>query len=139
MQVVFLPKITAERVTPETPKKKLKECIVIAPPGADGSPWLKNFSPYAIGVCSGWMQVRGNIRRKNVDGAFALSDHADWNGLLSAIKETGAEKVYVTHGYQSAFSRYLNEHGIWSAEVKTEYGDDEEEIARISRNKCRNR
>ena len=91
------------------------------------STWLKKFSPYAIGVCSGWMQVRGNVRRKNVDGAFVLSDHADWNGLLSAIKETQAEKVYVTHGYQSTFSRYLNEQGIWSAEVKTEYGDEDEE------------
>lgn len=124
-----LPKINAERVTPETPKEKLKECIVIAPPGADGSPWLKKFHPYAIGVCSGWMQVRGNVRRKNVDGGFALSDHADWNGLLLAIKETGAEKVYVTHGYQSVFSRYLNELGTWSAEVKTEYGDEDEEKA----------
>ena len=54
-----------------------------------------------------------------------MSDHADWDGLLQAIKETGAEKVYVTHGYQSVFSRYLNEQGIWSAEVKTEYGDEE--------------
>lgn len=122
-----LPKIKAERVTPETPKDKLKECIVIAPPGADGSLWLKKFTPYAIGVCSGWMQVRGNVRRKNVDGAFALSDHADWDGLLQAIKATGAEKVYVTHGYQSVFSRYLNENGIWSAEVKTEYGIEDEE------------
>ncbi|HEY2727552.1 MAG TPA: ligase-associated DNA damage response exonuclease [Parafilimonas sp.] len=124
---ISLPKINAERVTPETSKEKLKECIVIAPPGAEGSPWLKKFNPYAIGVCSGWMQVRGNKRRKNVDGAFALSDHADWNGLLQAIKETQAEKVYVTHGYQSVFSRYLNEQGIWSAEIKTEYGDEDEE------------
>jgi putative mRNA 3-end processing factor len=90
---------------------------------------MKKFYPFSVGVCSGWMQVRGNKRRKNVDGAFALSDHADWNGLLSAIKETGAEKVYVTHGYQSVFSRYLNEQGIWSAEVKTEYGTEDEEVA----------
>ena len=122
-----LPEINAERITPETSKEKLKEAIVIAPPSADASPWMKKFSPASIGVCSGWMQVRGNVRRKNVDGAFALSDHADWNGLLCAIKETGAEKVYVTHGYQSTFSRYLNEQGIWSAEVKTEYGNEDEE------------
>ena len=69
------------------------------------------------------------MRRRNVDGGFALSDHADWDGLLSAIKETQAEKIFVTHGYQSAFSRYLNEQSTWSAEVKTEYGDEEEEKA----------
>jgi putative mRNA 3-end processing factor len=117
----------AERVTPETPKERLKKSIVIAPPGADGSPWIKKFEPCKVGVCSGWMQVRGNVRRRNADAGFALSDHADWDGLLSAVKETGAGKVFVTHGFQSAFSRYLNEQGIESAEVKTEYGTDEEE------------
>ena len=40
-------------------------------------------------------------------------------------KATGAEKVFVTHGFQSAFSRYLNEIGIPSAEVKTAYGEEE--------------
>ena len=60
-----------------------------------------------------------------MDAGFALSDHADWNGLLDSVRATGAEKVFVTHGFQSAFSRYLNEMGIESAEVKTEYGDEE--------------
>jgi putative mRNA 3-end processing factor len=73
------------------------------------------------------MQVRGNVRRKNADAGFALSDHADWKGLLQAVKETGAGKVFVTHGYQAVFSRYLNEIGIEAAEVKTEYGNEEEE------------
>jgi putative mRNA 3-end processing factor len=70
------------------------------------------------------MQVRGNRRRRNADEGFALSDHADWNGLLQAIRASGAEKVYSTHGYQSAMTRYLNELGIEAAEVKTEFGDE---------------
>ena len=72
------------------------------------------------------MQVRGNARRRNTDAGFALSDHADWDGLLQAVKATGAQKVYATHGFQSAFSRYLNEQGIEAGEVKTEYGSEEE-------------
>jgi putative mRNA 3-end processing factor len=65
-----------------------------------------------------------------VDAGFALSDHADWNGLLQTVKETGAEKVFVTHGFQSAFSRYLNEENIAiAAEVKTQYGNEDEETA----------
>lgn len=115
------------RITPETSKEELKGCIVIAPSGAEGSPWIKRFSPYATGICSGWMQVRGNMRRKNADAGFALSDHADWEGLLSAVKASGAEKVFATHGFQSAFSRYLNSIGIEADEVRTEYGNDEEE------------
>lgn len=121
-----------ERVTPETPKEKLKTAVVIAPPSAEGSSWMKKFTPYATGICSGWMQVRGNMRRKNADAGFVLSDHADWKGLLSAIEATQAEKVFVTHGFQAAFSRYLNENGIAAAEVKTEYGGEEEEKAEAS-------
>jgi putative mRNA 3-end processing factor len=117
-----------QRVQPDMTKETFKGNVVIAPGSADGSPWMKRFSPYSVGVCSGWMQVRGNVRRRNADAGFALSDHADWNGLLGAVKDTGAEKVYVTHGFQAAFSRYLNENGVMAAEVKTEYGIDEEEL-----------
>jgi putative mRNA 3-end processing factor len=120
-----LPRV--HRLTPETPKELYRGSVVIAPPGADGSPWMKRFSPYSVGICSGWMQVRGNARRRNVDAGFAMSDHADWKGLLQAVKETGASKVYVTHGFQAAFSRYLQENGLEAGEVKTEFGGEEEE------------
>lgn len=116
-----------KRVSPEIPKESYAGNIIIAPSGAESSPWIKRFSPYAVGVCSGWMQVRGNIRRRNADAGFALSDHADWKGLLQAINATGATKVFVTHGFQSVLSRYLTEKGIESAEVKTEFGNEEEE------------
>lgn len=118
---------TVKRVTPDVPKSAYKNAVVIAPPSADGTPWMKRFTPHSVGICSGWMQVRGNVRRRNADAGFALSDHADWNGLLAAVKATGAEKVFVTHGFQAAFSRYLTENGIPAAEVKTEYGAEDDE------------
>ena len=118
-------------VNHDIPRDELKKSIVIAPPSAAGSPWLRRFEPYGLGVCSGWMQVRGNVRRRNADAGFVLSDHADWDGLLSAITATGARKVFVTHGFQSAFSRYLNEKGIESAEVQTRFGDEAEAAADI--------
>ena len=46
-------------------------------------------------------------------------------GLLKAVKASEAEKVYVTHGSQATFSKYLNEIGIESEEVITEYGENE--------------
>ena len=118
-----LPKV--EKVNFDTPKESLKGAVILAPSSAEGSPWLRRFTPYEIGICSGWMQVRGNVRRKNADAGFALSDHADWNGLLKACRETEAGCVYSTHGFQSVFSRYLNEQGVNAREVRTEYGDDE--------------
>lgn len=120
------PLAAVERITPGTPKDALRNSVIIAPPGADGTPWMKRFQPYRTALCSGWMQVRGHYRRNNVDAGFALSDHADWKGLLEAVKATGAEKVYSTHGFQSAFSRYLQEIGIEAAEVKTAFGTEEE-------------
>ena len=116
-----------KRITAETTKEELTSAVVVAPPSADGSNWMKRFPNHVVGVCSGWMQVRGNARRRNVDAGFSMSDHADWPALLQAVKATGAQKVYVTHGFQATFSRYLNELGIEAAEVKTEYGNDEEE------------
>jgi len=115
-----------QRVQADMSKETFRGSVVIAPGSADGGPWMKRFAPYAVGICSGWMQVRGNTRRSNADAGFALSDHADWKALLQTVKSTGASKVFVTHGFQAAFSRYLNETGIESAEVKTEYGNDEE-------------
>lgn len=125
---MVLPKTTL--LTFDFKKEDLQNKIVIVPPALLGSRLLKKIPNAATAICSGWMQIRGNRRWKAVDAGFAVSDHADWNGLLSAVKATGAEKVYVTHGSQATFSKYLNEIGIPSAEVKTEYGleDEEEEV-----------
>ncbi len=115
------------RVTGDQPKETFRNAVIVAPPSAESSPWIRKFLPYGLGICSGWMQVRGNQRRKNADAGFALSDHCDWQSLLSSVKETGASRVFVTHGFQSTFSRYLNEAGIEAAEVKTEFGTEDEE------------
>jgi len=117
----------AEKVTAGISKELFHHNLVVAPGSAADSPWIKKMQPVSVGVCSGWMQVRGNVRRKNIDAGFALSDHSDWNGLLQSVKATGASKVFVTHGFQSAFSRFLNENGIEAGEVKTAFGNEEEE------------
>jgi putative mRNA 3-end processing factor len=111
----------ATRVSRELRKEQYTGGIVIAPPSAMATPWLKKFHPYATAAASGWMTLRGAKRRKALDRGFVLSDHADWNGLTSAIDATGAERVYVTHGYKSAFARFLNEKGIEAYEADTLY------------------
>jgi putative mRNA 3-end processing factor len=70
---------------------------------------MKKFYPYSSAVASGWMNLRGTRRRRSVDRGFAISDHADWDGLNQAVKETGAEKIIITHGYRNIFARWLNE------------------------------
>jgi putative mRNA 3-end processing factor len=125
-----------KRVMPDLSKDVYRNAVILAPPSADGTPWMKRFYPYSVATCSGWMQVRGNARRRNADASFVLSDHADWKGLLTAVQATGASKVYVTHGFQSAFSRYLDGMGISAAEVATQYGGEEEEEEKPTTNKA---
>jgi putative mRNA 3-end processing factor len=121
---IILPE--TKRMSADFNKKDVENKIVILPPGLLGSHMIKRIPNAATAICSGWMQIRGNRRWKGVDAGFSVSDHADWDGLLEAVKATEAEKVYVTHGYQATFSKYLNEIGIPSAEVNTEYGNEED-------------
>jgi putative mRNA 3-end processing factor len=95
--------------------------LVVAPPSAQGTPWLRRFGDYADAFASGWMQIRGVRRRRAVDRGFALSDHADWPGLLSAIAATGAQHVYVTHGYSEPLVRWLCEHGLDAQTLSTRF------------------
>jgi putative mRNA 3-end processing factor len=97
------------QVLPEMKKEVFRKAMIIAPPSAINSPWMKKFFPYSSAVASGWMSLRGTRRRRSVDRGFAISDHADWDGLNLAIKETGAEKVVITHGYRNIFARWLQE------------------------------
>ena len=75
------------------------------------------------------MALRGIRRRRSGDRGFVISDHADWGGLLEAIKQTGAENIYVTHGYTDIFARSLNEIGFHAQVVPTEFGGDDAEDA----------
>ena len=124
---IQLPETTL--LTADFDKKEVQNKIIIMPPGLLGSRLLKRVPNAATALCSGWMQIRGNKRWQAVDAGFTVSDHADWNGLLSAVKASEAEQVYVTHGSQAVFSKYLNEIGIKADELKTEYGDEAMEIA----------
>jgi putative mRNA 3-end processing factor len=83
--------------------------MVVAPPSADGTPWLRRFGPISTAFASGWMQVRGMRRRRSMDRGFVLSDHVDWPALMSTIDATGADRIGVTHGYTAAVVRYLRE------------------------------
>jgi len=98
-----------------------KSSIIISPPGAAEGKLLNPFKDRSTAFVSGWMAVRGQRRRMNLDRGFVMSDHADWPGLNKAVRESGAEKVYVTHGYSDSFSRWLNEEGTAAEVVKTEF------------------
>jgi putative mRNA 3-end processing factor len=98
--------------------------LIVAPPSIQGSSWLKRFTPYEVAVVSGWMAIRGIKRRRGVSRGFVLSDHADFAGLYTAIKATGAERVLLTHGYTELFGRWLLEQGTDATTLTTSFGDE---------------
>lgn len=100
--------------------------LVIAPPSAQRTPWLKRFGNYSDAFASGWMQIRGARRRRAVDRGFALSDHADWPGLLAAIEATGAHRVFVTHGQVPVMVRWLAERGYDARALETRFEGEED-------------
>ncbi len=126
-QGVALP--ATQRVSEISGRNAFARALIIAPPSAAGSAWLRRFGDYSDAFASGWMQVRGARRRRGVDQGFPLSDHADWPGLLEAIRATGAARVYVTHGAVGALTRYLREAGLDARTMHTEYGEEEAESA----------
>ena len=101
--------------------------LVIAPPSAHRSHWMKKFKAVSTGFCSGWMAVRGIRRRRGYERGFIVSDHADWSGLIKTVEETGASRVLVTHGGTETLARYLSEvKGVRAEALKTAFGDGED-------------
>ena len=117
----------ATKADPDTIKSLRGKGIVLAPMSADNSPWLRKFGEVSTAFASGWMQIRGTRRRRSLDRGFVLSDHADWDGLLTTIKATGAENIWVTHGYTSQLVRWLRESGLNAEVIETRFKSEAEE------------
>ncbi len=103
--------------------------IVVAPPSADGSTWARRFGSTRAAFASGWMRVRGARRRRGVDAGFTLSDHVDWPQLLGAIDATGAERVWVTHGFTGPVVKWLLDEGLDAQAIATRYEGERDDVA----------
>jgi putative mRNA 3-end processing factor len=108
------------------------QVLIIAPPSAHNTPWVRRFGAVSTGFASGWMQIRGTRRRRAVDRGFVMSDHADWPGLMQAIEGTGASRVWVTHGYAAVVARWLAERGLETLALTTRYEGEQEAEAELA-------
>ncbi len=102
-------------------KNNWSQALIVAPPSALGSTWLRRFGDVSTAMASGWMRVRGIRRRRAVDRGFVMSDHVDWQDLMLAIEQTGAENVWVTHGYTSQVVQTLQSRGLNARVVATQF------------------
>jgi putative mRNA 3-end processing factor len=97
--------------------------LIVAPPSAAGSSWIRRFGSLSVGFASGWMRIRGARRWRSADRGFVLSDHVDWPALNKAVDATGAGSVWVTHGYSEAAARWLRERGLEAEAIETQFHD----------------
>ena len=86
---------------------------------------MRRFKNASTGFASGWMQLRGNRRRRGYDRGFVVSDHADWPDLLRTVEETGAKRVLATHGNTEALVQTLRERGIGAETLCTQFGGED--------------
>lgn len=84
--------------------------IVLGPPSAFESPWIRRFADPLIAFASGWMQVRARARQRGVELPLVLSDHADWPELTATIAEIDPRETWVTHGREEALVRWCALH-----------------------------
>ena len=93
-------------------KKKidqLKGNLILLPPSLSKGSYLKNFKNIQTAFASGWMSIRALRNRSGYDKGFAISDHADWEGILEVVKKSEAKNVFFHHGDSEALSKYLSE------------------------------
>lgn len=109
-QGISLPSVP--RVSRDLLRKAKRGALVILPPGASDSKYSRGVGAISAAFASGWMAVRGARQRRQIEKGFVLSDHADWDGLNDAIRSTGAERVFLTHGQTAVMERWLLGKGI---------------------------
>tara|TARA_Y100000589_G_scaffold41992_1_gene35292 strand:- start:5422 stop:6390 length:969 start_codon:yes stop_codon:yes gene_type:complete len=84
-----------------------KGSLLILPPALSNKKFLKSFQNYQTGFASGWMAIRAFKKRSGYDKGFVISDHADWNGLISTIEDSKAKKIFLNHGDGEDLAKYL--------------------------------
>jgi putative mRNA 3-end processing factor len=98
--------------------------LILAPLSARGTPWMRRIGELSDGLASGLMRVRGVRRQRAYDRGFVLSDHADWPAILDTVRDTGAGRVFATHGHAEPLARYLREQGYDAGILRTAWEDE---------------
>ena len=116
--------LPTERVVDAPKGRAFAGELVLAPISARGTPWMKRLGDTATALASGWMRVRGERRRRNLERGFALSDHADFPALLTTVKDSGATRILFTHGYAEELAHHVRELGLDAQAISTEYSGE---------------
>ncbi len=111
---------------------EVKSHVVICPPQANQSAWLRKIKPRRTAMISGWAMDLAAVYRYQCDAAFPLSDHADFNELIQFIDVVQPKQVFTVHGFVEEFARTLRDRGIeaWALGVPNQLEISLEQINR---------
>jgi DNA ligase 1 len=86
--------------------------VLICPPSANRSIMLEKIPHKRVAMISGWAVEPNAIYRYQVDAAFPLSDHADYDDLLRYVDLVKPKRVFTLHGFAGQFAGDLRARGI---------------------------
>src|SRR6266850_2885435 len=86
--------------------------VLICPPSANRSPMLEKIPRKRVALISGWAIDPNAVYRYQVDAAFPLSDHADYDDLLRYVELVQPRRVLTLHGFAAAFASDLRARGL---------------------------
>ena len=86
--------------------------VLICPPSANRSTMLENIPRKRVAFVSGWAVDPNAVYRYQVDAAFPLSDHADYDDLLRYVELVQPRRVLTLHGFAAAFASDLRARGL---------------------------
>src|SRR5262245_32302500 len=86
--------------------------VLICPPSANRSPMLEKIPRKRVAMISGWAVDPHAVYRYQVDAAFPLSDHADYDDLLRYVELVQPRRVLTLHGFAAAFASDLRARGL---------------------------
>ena len=86
--------------------------VLICPPSANRSQMLERIPRKRVALVSGWAVDPDAVYRYQVDAAFPLSDHADYDDLLRYVELVQPRRVLTLHGFAAAFACDLRHHGV---------------------------
>ncbi|PYJ15550.1 MAG: DNA ligase, partial [Verrucomicrobia bacterium] len=86
--------------------------VLICPPSANGSHMLERIPRKRVAMISGWAVDPNAVYRYQVDAAFPLSDHADYDDLIRYVELVKPRRVFTLHGFAAAFACDLRARGV---------------------------
>src|SRR6266478_5538196 len=86
--------------------------VLICPPSANRSQMLERIPRKRVAMISGWAVDPNAVYRYQVDAAFPLSDHADYDELIRYVELVQPRRVLTLHGFAAAFARDLRTRGV---------------------------